>query len=87
MGLDALTTAALVGEVGAIVLVSWYLRKHWKIINDEEFGRVRDELQAQRKSQKGGKRSSKAKVRAGEIPNLQVLLSIIKQVVGLKTGE
>jgi membrane protease YdiL (CAAX protease family) len=42
--LDTLTVVGLIGEIGAIALVSWYLKKHWRIINDEEFARAQAAL-------------------------------------------
>jgi uncharacterized protein len=37
MGVDTLTVVGVTLECGAIAVASWYLKRHWKVINDECF--------------------------------------------------
>jgi membrane protease YdiL (CAAX protease family) len=56
MVLDSFTVLALTLEVGAIALVSWYLKRHWTVINEEVFTRAREEVQATRRERKRDRR-------------------------------
>ena len=37
MAPDTLTIVGVALEIGAIAVASWYLKRHWKVINDEAF--------------------------------------------------
>jgi membrane protease YdiL (CAAX protease family) len=72
MVLDTLTVVGVTLEVGAIAVVSWYLKRHWKVINDEAFAEASEaatparpeRTRERRKDKERGK--DKGKDRGGE---------------------
>jgi membrane protease YdiL (CAAX protease family) len=56
MVLDTLTALGMTGEIAGIVVVSWYLKKHWVAINEDEFAKAKEAVLAVRRERRRDKR-------------------------------
>ena len=58
---DALTIVGVTLEIGAIAAASWYLKRHWKVINDECFAAAAEAVTPPKTERRKERRKDKGK--------------------------
>ncbi|HEY3359102.1 MAG TPA: type II CAAX endopeptidase family protein [Polyangia bacterium] len=75
MVLDTLTAVGATLEMAAIAVVAWYLKKHWKAINEDEFTRAREAVREAAVAVRRERKKDKRRAAGGDGGAVAVVMS------------